>query len=318
MEDVINTENVGSEEQVNSTPETTIADSQVSDAGAASGEGEITPPAYEPNFKFKVLDQEKEFDEFLRGAVTSKEQEDALRDLYTKAHGLDSVKEKYTSLNESIEKDYMPIVQDYNALVTLEQNVMNAVKNNDLKTVSDVLGISENQILQYAKDILDYREMDPQQRAQLDNQRKIAQENANFQQQQVETKSQYEELAVQNRQLELNLELLKPEISSFKEKFNAKAGPQAFEQAIIMMGNQVWNMYQRDLTAQEAVALVMDSYKWAVDTEGQVQVTPESAPQVANKKPVIPNVGSGGTKSPTKQAVSSIADLKRIRQSMGA
>ena len=49
---------------------------------------------YKPNFEYTVMDEKKEFDEFLRGAITSKEQEEAVRKLYAKACGLDSIQEK--------------------------------------------------------------------------------------------------------------------------------------------------------------------------------------------------------------------------------
>ena len=64
--------------EAQSTESTDLSTEQVSSEVAAAA----SEPAYAPNYKFKVKDKELEFDDFVRGAVTSKEHEAKLRDLY--------------------------------------------------------------------------------------------------------------------------------------------------------------------------------------------------------------------------------------------
>src|SRR5688500_3044500 len=62
------------------------------------GEPPKEVPQYTPNYKFKVMDEEKEFDDFLKGAIKTKEDEEKLRDIVTKAYGLDAHKKTHETL----------------------------------------------------------------------------------------------------------------------------------------------------------------------------------------------------------------------------
>ena len=55
---------------------------------------------YEPNFSYEVKGESKEFPEFLRAAITSKENEDELRDMFTKLDGFDGIKESRAKIEE--------------------------------------------------------------------------------------------------------------------------------------------------------------------------------------------------------------------------
>ena len=55
---------------------------------------------YTPNTTYKIKDEEKSFNEKLVAGIKDKETEDHLRDLYTKADGLESYKQKFTKKDE--------------------------------------------------------------------------------------------------------------------------------------------------------------------------------------------------------------------------
>lgn len=311
-------EEVSSEVSATETAPTPESSAPASEA-SASQEAVVSPaaPAYTPNFNYKVMDKEHQFDEWVRGAITSKEHEDKLRDLYTRAHGLDAVKEKF----EGYKNETVPLLKDYNELAAIEQRIQSAFQKGDIRGIINEIGLSEEHILKYAKEILDEREMPAEQRAQLERQRKLTEENANFQSQEEYIYQQQEQLSVQNRTLEMKMELFKPEVSSFQQKFDSMMGtPGAFENAVISAGQYIWHQYQQDLPPAQVIGLVMNDYSKFVNQPQSVtapEISQQNTVATQEKKPVLPNMGNGGTKSPAKQPITSISQLKQLRQSRG-
>lgn len=269
-------------------------------------------PQYTPNFKFKVMDEEKEFDEFIRGAIKDKEHEEKLRDLYTKAHGLEHHKKTHESLKERVEKHYRPLEETYNTTMNNIKYLDQAVQKKDYQTFFDTLKIPRQDILKYALDLVKYEEMSPEQKAQVDKQREIERNNEMLSQQTQSYQSQAQEYAVQVRTLQLNNELMRPEHNSFVQNFDAKAGkPGAFREQVIRHAELAFYRNQTDLPVEQAVQEVMALYgNWIAP---QVAPTPQQAPapQVQQKPPVIPNVQSTGN-SPAKKIPTSLADLRKM------
>src|SRR5688572_6863826 len=257
------------------------------------------PSKYEPNFKFKVMDEEKEFDEFLRGVVKGKEEEEKLRDLYTKAHGLEANKKTLETYKEKVEKHYAPIENQYNQVMANLGYLDTMVQKKDYQSFFDTLKISKQDILKYALDLVKYEELPPEQKAQIDHQREVERNNAMLLSQQQSTQSQVQEYAVQVRTLQLNNELMKPEVTSFVQSFDTKAGkPGAFREQVIRHANLAYYQNQMDLPVEQAVKEVMALYGNLVAPQMQPpQQTP--TPQAQQRPPVIPNVQSSGN-SPAK------------------
>lgn len=274
--------------------------------------GEEAVEEYTPNYGFKVLDEEKQFDEFLQGAVTTKEQEDALRDLYTKAHGLDSVKGKFDTLNKELDDKWKPMESQHTELQTGLTNLGNLIKGEeyagrDYQTFFDTLKIPKQHVLQYAKSILDYQDMEPAQRQQLDNQRMTEQQNAAMVAQNEGYQSQLQEQAIQTRGLQINMEFNKPEINSFTQDFDTRAGkPGSFREQVLNEGAMYFQQNGHEAAPDLLVKAVMDKWQPFVGTGTP---TNPATPQAA---PVIPNVKGTGN-SPARKQISSLADLRAIR-----
>lgn len=319
------TENEEIVEEVVETPEVekeTVVEEEPKEGEPAPKEGE--PAAYVPNFKYKVMDQEKEFDDLFKGSIKSKEDEDKIRDILTKVEGFDAFKqkhskleEKHTAFEQQYQQEVIPYVQEVEKIKSLVAG--QTFEQRDYATFFEKLGIPKDHILKYTKSILDYQDATPEQRAALDHQRQMQLQARQAQEQSQFYESQNAQLAVQARTFELNTELTKPEVSSFVASFDSLHGNGAFRNQVIQQGALIFHNQKKDVPASELVKLVMDQFQGIQKVQPQVPPTQNQIPPKVTapttKKPVIPNVqGNGG--SPAKKVFTSLAEIKAHRKTL--
>jgi len=264
------------------------------------------PEAYQPNFKFKVLDKEHEIDEILRPVIKDAETEKKIRELHEKAYGLDSVKQDRQTLKSQLGEANERISRTDSALETLN----GYVSSGDMESFFSALKIPNDKVLAYAVDLVK-RQQDPNYAAQVERSRaeKFDRESYVTQNQQLMASNQ--QLAVQQRTLELDVHLQRPEVSSVIQAFDAGMGnPGAFKQQVIRIG-QAFASSGKDISVNEAVEEALRVIKAANPNIGQPQ-SPQPGVQVVqpSQKPTIPIVQGRGT-SPVKSTYKSIDDLKR-------
>lgn len=287
---------------------------------APSDQVEDTPeePEWSPNFKYKVYDEEKEIDEWLRPVVTSPEQEAALRELYEKAGGLPKIKEKYEGLKEQVNNHYKKVEADFNTQTQTVNELLGFVDKKDFGTAFKQLGIANEDVLKYALDIVKYQEMSPEQRQAYDQQQLIQQQNYELEKQNQLYQQQVQEQAVQARQVQLDAELAKPEVSSFLGEYGLQG--QAFREEVIRQGQLAWHNEKVDLPVEQAVerarnAVLGLGLKAMPAAPAQQQVQQVRPQAVQQQKPVLPNVQSSGS-SPARKQFTSLAELKKHAQSL--
>lgn len=301
--------------------------SQTENAGqqqAAGGEGtQVVPPAYTPNFKFKVLDKELEIDEQFRGLIKDADSEKKVREIFEKAHGLDHVKAD----RQTIRQELQTVKQEFGNLNESIETLSHFVRTDNLQSFFDALKIPEDKVLRYAYQRLQYREMTPEQRAQIDGQSQ-AQRDAYFLQKENEsllkTSAQTTEAM---RRTELDTHIAQPQVASVAQAFDARVGkPGAFMEEVINRGKYHWFANQKDISVADAVAEVMNLIGGAPASAPQVPQngllnpsgqqagagqTPGQIQQQQQAKPVIPNIRGNGN-SPAKKIPRSIADLRKL------
>lgn len=163
-------------------------------------EGEAPASDYSPSYSYKVLDEERTFDPRLHGVIKSKEDEEYLRDLYTRADGLDNYKNKYSTVQTefgSFKQTVTPVIEGFKKLKTYR----------DEKKYSDLftdLGLEEDEVLNYALQVA-------QERALPEEQRRIIQHNRELErkQREYETKVQSYEQSQQEQILTTQVDELK-------------------------------------------------------------------------------------------------------------
>jgi hypothetical protein len=293
---------------------TTEATEETMEAAADDAGQEPETPAYEPDFKFKVKDKELEFDEWLRPVVKDKETEEKVRDILTKAHGIDELKTTRDTLKADLETIRTEKQRQDQALGVVESYI----KNKDYRSFFDALGIPKADVIRYAVEELKFQEMTPEQQAVVQQQWQEKNRLATLETQNQSLQQQQQQLVQQQAEFELNSQLSKSDVSQIAAAYDARVGtPGAFRQEVINRGAYHEAVSGKVISAEQAIQEVMSL------VGGSVQAQPESVPQtpqghasVQKTKPVIPNIqGTAGT-SPAKRIPKSIEDLRKMRDQM--
>lgn len=264
-------------------------------------------PAFQPNFKFKVMDEEKEIDEFVRGAIKDQESEKKIRELYEKAYGLDYVKPKYEERGKKLQE----VEGRFAHLDSLVRDTMD-LRDKDFWGFCEKLGLNKEQVAKHVLEEVRKLELPEDQKRIYDELETTRREKLQLEKQYQTEQVRSQERAVQARTHELDTVLTRPEISAYAKAYDsARKKSGAFQEMVIRHGNTEWNINQRDVTAEQAVFDVMsmlgEHYRGGVATP-----TTQSQPNADGKPlPVIPRV-SGRSVSPTGKAPRSIADLKKL------
>lgn len=274
-------------------------------------------PAYTPNYKFKALDKEFEFDEWLRPHVKSQEHEKKLRELYEKAYGLDHVK----SERDKIRTEYKTVNEQYSSLNRGLDQLTSMLKNKDFHGFFNSLEIPEQDILQYALSRVQYSQLPPEQRAIFDQQYAEKQRLAYYEQENRDLVVAYQNQMGQQRSYELDGYLSRPEVASTVSAFDARVGyPGAFRDEVIRRGQYYANLPNaQDIPVEQAVREIMN-LAGPIAAQAMAQQAPQDMGlsqqvQAQQSKPVIPNIKGRGT-SPAKKVVRSISDLRKLHASM--
>jgi hypothetical protein len=277
-------------------------------------------PQYTPNFKFKYtggldpvtqkpLQQEKEFDDFLRASIKDAESEKKVRELYEKAYGLDFVKPNY----EDYKKKYPELEQKYSQLDGTVNEILDlrdrGIKGDDaaLEACLEQMRIPEEAIAKWMLAKIKKMELPPEQQQVYNQFEETRKRNLVLERQFQELEGRTQSQAVHARTVELETGLQKPEVSSFVRAFdNARKEPGAFRKEVQERGLYEWKVNGKDISAEEAISLVMSRYQGLVTPQAAV-----NAPEVSNEPlPVIPRV-KGKAVSATGKQVRSIEDIKK-------
>lgn len=280
--------------------------------------GATPPPTYTPNFKFKYATPgeankqvEAEFDDFLKPVVKDAETEKKLREIYAKAHGLEFVQ---------AERDrFKPYADKYENLVGNLQRVTTYAQKGDFQSFFEALQIPEQQILQYALERVQYHQMDPQKRAQLDAHRQASQRalDLEFQNQQLTQNIQH--IAVQQRTADLDRVLSAGDFAPVAQSFDARVGkPGAFKQLVIERGKYYALAQGVDMPPEQVAADVMNMIGAQVAPGQQAQAAGAGqAGKPGTKPPVLPNVSGKGS-SPVKKVYTSTDALRQRAAELAA
>lgn len=167
--------------------------------------GETVGPKveYVPNLTYKVKDKEMKFDDRLIGLIKTKEDEDFVRDLHTKAGGLDSYKEKLAEESrrrDELEKQYTENQKQVEQSHNFYKELLSDRESKNLRGMAKKLGISEQDLLATALEIAAELEMPEQQRKIVQDNRVNADNVRALQQQKQSTESLLQQLLQQNEQ----------------------------------------------------------------------------------------------------------------------
>lgn len=284
------------------TPETTQATTPAQEA-----------PQYQPNFKFKSYDKEAEFDEFVRPLVKDKDTEEKLRDLYTKAYGLEPMKQKYTKLQE----EHAPLKTKYDTLYGNVNRLGQFLEKGDLDNFFQGVGVKEDQIYKWALHKLQMQEMPPEQRQAYQELSERRRNETLMAEQYALTQAELQKLQTQQRMFELDQNLSRQDLKPMIDAYESKVGqPGAFRQEVIRHAQLVFKESGQDLSATDAINQVLERYKPFLQMQASNPMgQPSPQVQSQSRAPVIPNV-TGRSTSPAAKQVRSLDDIIKLSKEM--
>ncbi len=280
---------------------------------AASGET-AEKPAYEPNLKYKVYDEEREFPEQLKSLVKDKDTEEYFRGLLSKADGLDEMKPRH---QETIQqRDDFKSQADY-----LKQDINRVLTLRDEKPhlFAAEVGLTDDWVIARAKEIVAAKET-PEAYDQFREARKAQYDayNANLKLQHHQ-QTQNQEF-VSNVQTQIQQAIGSPEVSGFQRQFDSVHGEGAFQEEVRKEGYYHFERTKlsgrpENLAPQEAVRRVFEFHKKTFSVaapqggESAADKTGQTKPAREVPKP-LPNIGKGRNVSPVRKTFKSIKEIR--------
>ena len=283
---------------------------------AAPAQAQATPE-WKPSYKFKVKDTEHEFDEWVRPVVKDKETEEKLRDLYSKAYGIEEVKADRQSLKEK-----------YSELETKSQHIDSSLKQlgdyirkGNFDKFFEEIQLPKEKVLQYALNELKIMQLPEAERAQIEADKAREAQFEQIQNQNLTLQQQHEKFVVEQVKRDISFELAKPEVSQVALSFDERVGkPGAFQQEVLKRGAYYESVHKTTPPAQQVVQEVLQLVGFQM-ANGNSAINTQAAaatPAPAAKKPVIPSFNGSGSTSPTRKVVQSIADIRALGQQLSA
>ncbi len=296
--------------------------SQSSPAGEGVEAGAASSPAWSPNFKYKVYDQEKEFHKALHPVIKDAETEKMIRELYEKADGLDTVKPRFHKVRE----EYKSLQDEYTGLQQTISGLGDMIRKGDLDNFFSAIELNPTKVFQWVLDKLNYNQLPPEQRQILDAKKQAEQQAMLYEQQNSQLQTQYQQALVQSRTVELETALTQPNVRAIADSFDARLGrPGAFKEQVINQGKLAWYSQGKDIPVMEAVSAVADMASKFIQTGQTNGIAPQAVGDAMGQAtagmntrqspPVIPNV-AGKSNSPARKVVKSIDQLRELANQM--
>jgi len=264
-----------------------VIDDVIEDSTIEGQDEVLDVPSYEPDFGYSIKDEKLEFDERLRGSVKSKEDEDYIRDLYTKAGGLDEYKTKYAD----VESQAQNLIGGYEKLQSMRDG-------NDIRGIQKALGLTDDQILDYATALLDEDELPSEQKEVIQSNRKMQDELTDLRSKVNSFESQQ---SMSRKDSEVNG--LKTMVSSDRYRgvndAMAAVGHNMFDE-VMMRGTHQFKVTGQEPSVQSIVDQVASQFAYL----SKEQTTEEN-------KQVLPSVRGTNT-APVKSEISSLDDLRKL------
>lgn len=292
--------------------ETTTAPEAVS---TPEGNTEVEPEAYTPSFKYKVMDQEKEIDEYFRKFIKDKEAEEKFRDIFTKADGLEIVKKDRDTYKEKYAQESQGLQQTTSVL----QNLKKSLDNGYMEDFFEAWGINDEKLFQHVLNRLKLQE-NPELKHHYDQSLKVRRENMSIESEREALAKEKQELISQNYKMELDYNISRPEVQQFAQQFETLPGRKQgdFIQEVLKHGLFVHNTTGKDIPISQAINETIQSYQFFINNkqpQPQVAAQPKIVTQSQVVKP-MPNISGQTNTSPTHKKIRSIEDLENLARDM--
>lgn len=273
-------------------------------------------PAWALDYTYKVKDEVMEFPEHLRGSIASKEQEDELRDLYTRAAGLDSYKSKNTELMDQ-NNELAGLKPELNRLVDGYRNIKELRDGKQYHKLIETLNWDKEDLIDFAEELLSEEELPEDQRVAIEGNRLLEKQVQALKYQVENFQSSEERRDMEAEEQELGT-ILSHEDYAEKVALLSEVGVNV-EQDVISLGTQMFNDSGRKIypSVSDVVAKVFENRQLLIDkiapniTKNVEEVkTEQVGERVIVRQPTLPKVS--GTNNNVLDEVYSLDKLREM------
>jgi hypothetical protein len=309
-----------SKEEVKEEIEESVVDVEAKEDTEADTETTEETVEFTPNFGYKVKDEEREIPEEFREFIKDQASQDRFIDLFTKADGLETVKESRQKLQEQ----YDVQVEQYTKISKAMDVFENMSSTKDVKgllgaadfSAEDVLNsLDEETKLKHVMELLK-RQESPEAQREYNRAMEVERENLRLKSQLNTQTTQIDTRQMEAERLEIETTMAKPEVQKWQSELDERAGKDTFIEAVAEVGMAYYAKHKKDMTMDEAVNIVKNRYGL-----GQTAVEPAPAKSSVPTKVIrkvatessMPDIESAG-ESPVDKGINSIDDIIRERE----
>ena len=270
---------------------------------------------FNPTFGYKIKDEEREIPEEFRDFIKDQETQDRFIDLFTRADGLETVKESRQKLQEQFDSQ----VEKYNTLNKAMGVFENMSSTKDVKGLLDAASFSTEDVLnsldeetklKHVMELLK-RQESPEAQREYERARAVEQENLKLKSQLNTQTIQADNSKMEAEKLEFETTMAKPEVQKWQGELDGRAGDGEFIRAVAEVGMAYFAQHGEDMTMEAAVNIVKNRYGL-----GQPAVEPAPAKKEVPTRIVkkvattssMPDLESTGD-SPVDRGINSIEDI---------
>jgi hypothetical protein len=291
------------------------ASEQGSVANPIASEPSAAPLAYQPNFKFKAFGKEHEIEETFRALIKDKETEEKVRKFHEKAYAM----EKFQADEKKIRGEFDQFKQTTEPNMRAMSHFNNLLKNKDWDNFFGGLKVPEEEIFNWVEKRLQMRQLPPEQRADLERQAQVRQQNYAYENELSQTQQSYQKLATETRLMQLENVMARQDVSSQAQAIDKVYGQiGSFRNLVIEEAANHYTRTGEDLPADQAVQKALDKYGRFLAAQNQSAPISQTAIPGAQSQaaaqgqaPIIPHVG-GSARSPIKKSPRSLDDIKKM------
>ncbi len=273
----------------------------------AAPESQPVVEEFTPSYKYKAYGKEFEMDEWAR-PLLNKDTQPHLTKLFEKAGGFEPLKENYKSL----ESQFGNYKSAYDELHGVRNQIVSGIEKGDMKSVFKLMGVKDEQVMDYVKAQLEYQALPADQKRQIEERNQLIQYQQMQAQQLNEHQGMVQDLVMQKHELELMTNFNSPKYAPLIETYNQRMGDgNAFKSAVDKVGAYEFHSTGRSMSVPEAIEGAIRM----LGLNDYAQNIPGNSPQAASvqnnrpaPKPIV--TVNGSSMSPVKKRPMSVTDLE--------
>lgn len=274
-------------------------------------------PTFTPNFKFKVMDEEKEIEEIYRGLIKDADTEKKVRELHERAYGHAHLKPKY----EQIKSTYEEVNNKFTTQTKALNQLSSFINNKDFGSFIQMAGIPKDLVFDYVISEYQKTQATPEQRAQMEQAEVDRRSRVLLEQQVQELQNRVHSSETQSMEQVLSTTLARADVQPVASYVDAIYGSGAFRREVIRQG-RLAEVEGRELSVPQVVSEAVAFWSKSMSQAGQAGIPQQGMPAATIPQaiqpqtqqappPTLPNVGSRST-SPIKRGPKNLEELKKM------